>query len=161
MFQMVRGPAVELRFGWLGPKRSILKLLSRTRQAACLSERTGEQGHCCSAASPSRGLRLASPLLPTSFSPRPAPFRPETVQFFDSQPVPSLRSRDWRRHRTLASLFLSGTPKPKGSHLFDFDRGTWSRLWTAKAATSPYIHLAKGLLVWSGPQMKGIRIGSA
>jgi hypothetical protein len=43
------------------------------------------------AASSSRGLRLASPLLPTSFSPPPAPCRPETGQFFYSQPVPFLR----------------------------------------------------------------------
>jgi len=36
----------------------------------------------------------------------------------------------------LASFFLSGVPKPKGSRLFDFDRGTGSRLWIAKTGTS-------------------------
>jgi hypothetical protein len=38
LFQTVRSIAIELRLGWLGPKRSILKLVSRTRQAACRSE---------------------------------------------------------------------------------------------------------------------------
>ena len=38
LFQTVRGIAIGLRFGWLGPKRSILTLLSRTRQATCRSE---------------------------------------------------------------------------------------------------------------------------
>ena len=38
LFQTARGLAIELRFGCLVPKRSILKLLSRTRQAACRSD---------------------------------------------------------------------------------------------------------------------------